>query len=85
MKTSVEVEGMSETDLIGYSKLCGWSLARAHARSENRFAMSGYLGRSDIFDQAIADFAIAYADQTEQDYKALTHAVKMGQLQVRQD
>jgi sulfate permease, SulP family len=81
MKMSVEIEEMSNTDLIGYAKLCGWTLARAHARSGNRFLISGYLGRSDAFDQAIADFAIAYSDQTEQDYKALVHAVKRGKLE----
>ena len=80
MKTSVEIEGMSETDLSGYSKLCGWALARAHARSGNRFLISGYLGQSDVFDRAIADFAVVYADQTEQDYKALTEAIKVGRL-----
>jgi uncharacterized protein (DUF2252 family) len=84
MKTSVEIEGMSETDLSGYAKLCGWALARAHARSGKRFSISGYLGQSDSFDKAIADFAIAYADQTEQDYKALAKAVKQGRLQVAQ-
>jgi uncharacterized protein (DUF2252 family) len=83
MKTSVEIGGMSETDLIGYSKLCGWAVARAHARSGNRFLISGYLGQSDAFDQAIADFAIIYADQTEQDYKAMAHAVKKGQLEAK--
>jgi uncharacterized protein (DUF2252 family) len=82
MKTSVEIEGMSEIDLSGYSKLCGWALARAHARSGNRFSISGYLGQGDVFDKAIADFAIAYADQTEQDYKALAYAVKQGRLRL---
>jgi uncharacterized protein (DUF2252 family) len=84
MKTSVEIGGMSETDLNGYSKLCGWALARAHARSGNRFLISGYLGQSDVFDQAIADFAIAYADQTEQDYKVLANAIKQGRLKAAQ-
>ncbi|MGB3651106.1 MAG: DUF2252 domain-containing protein [Rivularia sp. (in: cyanobacteria)] len=55
MKTSVEIEGMSETDLRGYSHLCGWALARSHARSGNRFVISGYLGHSDTFDRAIAN------------------------------
>ncbi|MGA7954267.1 MAG: DUF2252 domain-containing protein [Gloeobacterales cyanobacterium] len=80
MKTAVEVEGMSEADLHGYSNLCGWALARAHARSGDRVLISGYLGQKDIFDQAIANFAVAYADQTEQDYKGLVAAVKAGRL-----
>ncbi len=81
MKTSVEIDRMSDSDLSGYGKLCGWALARAHARSGKRFSISGYLGQSDIFDNAIADFAIAYADQTEQDHKALVEAVKQGRLE----
>ncbi|MEH1771283.1 MAG: DUF2252 domain-containing protein [Nostoc sp.] len=80
MKTSVEIEGMSQTDLKGYSHLCGWALAHSHARSGNRFAISGYLGQSDAFEQAIANFAVAYADQTERDYKALADAVAAGQV-----
>ncbi|MEJ6486069.1 DUF2252 domain-containing protein [Nostoc punctiforme UO1] len=80
MKTSVEIEGMSETDLRGYCHLCGWALARSHARSENRFIISGYLGQSDRFDRAIANFAVAYAEQTERDYKALADAVAAGQI-----
>ncbi|RCJ32557.1 hypothetical protein A6769_27910 [Nostoc punctiforme NIES-2108] len=80
MKTSVEIEGMSQTDLKGYSHLCGWALAHSHARSGNRFAISGYLGQSDTFEQAIANFAVAYADQTEGDYKALADAVAAGHI-----
>jgi len=80
MKTSVEIEGMSETDFRGYCNLCGWALARSHARSGNRFIISGYLGQSDTFERAIANFAVAYADQTERDYKALADAVAAGQI-----
>jgi len=80
MKISVEIEGMSDTDLRGYSKLCGWALARSHARSGNRFIISGYLGQSDIFDRAIANFAIAYADQNDRDYQQLVDAVAEGQI-----
>ena len=54
-----------------YGELCGWTLARAHARSGDRIAIASYLGGSDVFDQAIARFAAAYADQNERDYKAL--------------
>lgn len=80
MKTSVEIEGMSEADLRGYSHLCGWALARSHARSGNRFMISGYLGQNDTFDRAIANFAVAYADQNERDYQQLLAAVASGQI-----
>jgi hypothetical protein len=84
MKTTVAVEGMSEADLRGYSNLCGWALARAHARSGDRVMISNYLGQKDTFDQAIAHFAVAYANQTEQDYKELIAAVRAGRLKAIQ-
>ena len=80
MKISVEIEHMSDIDLQGYSKLCGWALARSHARSGDRFMISGYLGQSDIFDRAIANFAVAYADQNNRDYQQLVDAVAAGQI-----
>jgi uncharacterized protein (DUF2252 family) len=81
MKFSVEIEGMSEADLSGYAHLCGWALARSHARSGDRFAIGGYLGQNDTFDRAIADFAVVYADQNDRDYQQLVTAVKSGQIQ----
>ncbi|HEX7147717.1 MAG TPA: DUF2252 family protein, partial [Actinomycetota bacterium] len=57
-----------------YGRLCGWVLARAHARSGDAAAISGYLGGGESFDRAVADFAEAYADQTEADYAAFTRA-----------
>jgi hypothetical protein len=60
--------------------MCGWALAKAHARSGDRIAISAYLGRSDAFDQALADFAVAYADQNERDYQALVEAVRSGRI-----
>jgi hypothetical protein len=63
-----------------YGSYCGWSLARAHAKTGDRFAIAGYLGSSDVFDEAIADFAAAYADQNERDYAALLDAIKSGRL-----
>ena len=60
--------------------LCGWTLARAHARSGDRIAIAAYLGESDTFDQAIAGFAEAYADQNERDYALLTKAIKQGRI-----
>lgn len=80
MKISVEIESMSDTDLRGYSQLCGWALARSHARSGDRFIISGYLGQSDTFDRAVANFAVAYADQNAQDYQQLVDAVAAGQI-----
>jgi hypothetical protein len=59
-----------------YAGFCGWTLARAHARSGDRIALAAYLGGTDAFDQAIADFAETYADQNERDYAALQNAVK---------
>ena len=67
--------------LTVYAQLCGWTLARAHARSGDRVALAAYLGDSDTFDQAIADFAETYADQNERDYAALQTAVKDGKAE----
>jgi hypothetical protein len=61
---------------------CGATLARAHARSGEPALIAGYLGESDVFDEAIADFSIAYADQSEQDHEALTKAARAGKLEV---
>src|SRR5215213_3605503 len=80
MKGSAEVERMSAEGLAIYARLCGWALARAHARSGDRAKMSAYLGKSERFDRAIADFAQSYADQTERDHAALCAAVKSGRV-----
>ncbi len=80
MKIAVNIEDFSSSELIGYSALCGWALARAHARSGDPAMISGYLGKSDTFDNANADFAVAYANQTECDHQALIAAVKSGRI-----
>jgi hypothetical protein len=80
MKGSVIVESMSADELVLYGGLCGWALARAHARSGDRAQIAAYLGKSERFDVAIADFAHAYADQTERDHEALCAAAKSGRL-----
>jgi len=80
MKGSADVEGMSPDELVIYAGLCGWALARAHARSGDRVQISAYLGKSERFDEAIADFAKAYADQVERDHAALCAAVKSGKV-----
>jgi uncharacterized protein (DUF2252 family) len=80
MKGSAKVESMSADELAMYGSLCGWALARAHARSGDRVQISAYLGKSERFDRAIADFAEAYADQSERDHEALCAAVKSGRV-----
>jgi uncharacterized protein (DUF2252 family) len=81
-KGSAEIEAMGPATMAGYAGLCGWSLARAHARTGDRGAIAAYLGKSDKFDQAIAGFAEAYADQNEIDYAGLLSAERSGQLTV---
>ncbi|APE19883.1 MULTISPECIES: DUF2252 domain-containing protein [Streptomyces] len=78
MKGSAEVETMTPTLLRDYARLCGRALARAHARSGDRIAIAGYLGGSDVFDRAVADFALAYARQNADDYAALGAAIAAG-------
>jgi uncharacterized protein (DUF2252 family) len=80
MKGSAKVEDMSPDELVLYAGLCGWALARAHARSGDRVQIAAYLGKSDRFDRAVADFAVAYADQNERDHAALCAAVESGRL-----
>ena len=79
-KFSAEIDLMLPDDLRRYGALCGWTLARAHARSGDRIAIAAYLGGSDVFDQAVAEFAAAYADQTERDHQSLLDAVASGRI-----
>ena len=76
---------MIPRDLRMHGQLCGWTLARAHARSGDRIAIAAYLGGSDEFDRAIAQFAAAYADQNERDHQALVDAVGSGRLIAERD
>src|SRR4249920_1152358 len=80
-KFSVPIEMMLPQGMTMYARLCGWTLARAHARSGDRVALAAYLGGSAKFDQAIAEFAETYADQNELDYAALQAAVKEGKVE----
>ena len=80
-KFSFPIEQMVPSGMAVYAQVCGWTLARAHARSGDRIALAAYLGGSDAFDQAIADFAETYADQNERDYAALQTAVKDGRAE----
>jgi uncharacterized protein (DUF2252 family) len=83
MKGSFTVHGMEGDELASYGALCGWTLARSHARSSDASAIAGYLGSSPRFDRAIGTFARSYADQNERDYDAFTRAVADGRLTVR--
>jgi uncharacterized protein (DUF2252 family) len=82
MKYSPELGDMGAAGLRIYAKLCGWTLARAHARSGDPAMISGYLGNSDVFDQAIVNFTASYSDQIESDYQAMRLAADQGRLKV---
>ncbi|MBS1679718.1 MAG: DUF2252 domain-containing protein [Actinobacteria bacterium] len=84
-KRSVDVENLAPKGLDVYGRVCGWALARAHARSGDRIAIAAYLGKGESFDQAIADFSERYADQNELDYAALADAAKSGRIEVETD
>jgi len=79
-KFSADIEALTVAGMRAYGELCGWTLARAHARSGDRIAIAAYLGQSAVFDQAIAEFAAAYADQNERDHQALAAAVASGRV-----
>jgi hypothetical protein len=80
MKGSVEIEALTATQLQFWADMCGWALARAHARSGDPAEIAGYLGASDTFDRAVATFSESYANQAERDYKALLAAIKSGRI-----
>ncbi len=79
-KGSAEIERMAPEAMKIYARMCGWTLARAHARSGDPIAIAAYLGKSDVFDRAIAAFSASYADQNERDYAALQRAVASGRI-----
>ena len=80
MKGSAVVENLDPQNLAIYGQLCGWTLARAHARSGDAIAVAAYLGDDDDFSQAIAAFAELYADHTEREHAALLEAIRSGRL-----
>lgn len=82
-KGSFAFEGAVPAGAAAYGKACGWTLARAHARSGDRIAIASYLGKSDVFDRAITAFAETYAEQNERDYKALQDAVDEGRIEAQ--
>ena len=79
-KGGAVVEVMTFDDLVTWGELCGWALARGHARSGDPVALDGYLGTDTAFDDAIGAFALAYADQTERDHQALVDAIAAGRI-----
>jgi uncharacterized protein (DUF2252 family) len=81
MKASADVESMTPVGLRIYAAMCGWTLARAHARSGDAIAIAEYLGKRDTFDQSIVDFSKGYADQNERDYQEFAEAIGSGRLQ----
>jgi uncharacterized Ntn-hydrolase superfamily protein len=80
MKMTVDVEEMSKQDQFEYAELCGWALARAHARTGDPARIAGYIGKGDAVIRAMAKFAAAYADQTERDHAELVKAIRAGKL-----
>ena len=80
MKASAVVETMTPIALTIYARMCGWTLAHAHARSGDPVALAAYLGADDAFDQAITDFSARYADQNDRDYDAFVQAVEDGRI-----
>jgi predicted alpha/beta hydrolase len=84
MKGSAEVEAMAPPGLGFYAGICGWTLARAHARSGDPIAIARYLGSSDRFDRSITDFSQRYADQNELDHEAFVKAIRSGRLEAHE-
>src|SRR5262249_13949986 len=82
MKGSADVESMIPLGLNYYGQVCGWTLARAHARSGDSVAMAAYLGKSDEFDRSITDFSERYADHNDADHRAFLDAISSGRLAV---
>jgi uncharacterized protein (DUF2252 family) len=85
MRMKIDVDAMSRQDWFEYVEVCGWALARAHARTGDAARIAGYLGKNDTFDEAIEKFAVLYADQTERDHAALVKAVHARRLPARSD
>jgi uncharacterized protein (DUF2252 family) len=83
MKMKIDLENMTKADWLEYVEICGWTLARAHARTGDAATIGGYLGKNDSFDSALADFAASYADQAERDHATLVKAIRAGRLKAR--
>ncbi len=83
MKSSIKLKGMSASSLTDYAEICGSALARAHARTGDPAMIGGYLGSSDTFDKAVADFAVTYTYQVKQDYQTLIDEVKSARIEIQ--
>ena len=83
LKGSAEIGELDEKSLSTYMRVCATCLARAHARTGDKAAIAGYIGKSDVLAEAIADFSVTYADQTEVDYQVLVQAVKEGRVEAQ--
>ena len=84
MKGSVDIDSATPDSLHRFARVCGWTLARAHARSGDEAAIAGYLGSGQVFDRALGDFAIAYTDQNERDFEAFTNAIDSGRIEAHE-
>jgi hypothetical protein len=82
MKIKMLVELFTFSVMVQYAEYCGWALGIAHARADQHALIAGYLGKGGQFDEAVADFATAYAEQNERDYKALARAARQGRIEV---
>jgi len=83
MKMRIDLESMTKGDWLEYVEICGWTLARAHARTGDAAVIGGYLGKNDLFDLALAKFATSYADQTDRDHRALVKAIRAGRVKAQ--
>ena len=81
MKFAFDISSMKPIQLSRYAEVCGWTLARAHARSGDASMIYGYIGKSDTFDKAIGNFAELYAEQTERDCELFLDAIESGEIQ----
>ena len=79
----IDLENMSKGDWLEYVEICGWTLARTHARTRDAALIGGYLGTNDTFDSALARFAASYADQAERDHATLVKAIHTGRVKAR--
>jgi NAD(P)H-dependent flavin oxidoreductase YrpB (nitropropane dioxygenase family) len=80
MKVSAEIETFRPSTLVAYASMCGWALARAHAKSGDAAMIAGYLGSTDQFDDSLAQYAEAYADQAERDFQTFRVAIRSRRL-----
>jgi hypothetical protein len=83
MRMKIDIEEMSRQDWFEYVEICGWVLARAHARTGDPARIAGYMGKTEAFDEAIPKFAVAYADQTGRDYASFLKASRAGRIRPR--